>query len=45
MFVRVKGNEPNRYLQMVENRRLGERTLQRVVATRPESWNTSWGPG
>ena len=33
MFVRVKGKEPNRYLQIVENRREGKRTLQRVVAT------------
>jgi transposase len=32
MFVRVKGKEPNRYLQIVENRREGKRTLQRVVA-------------
>ena len=33
MFVRIKGKEPNRYLQMVENRREGKRTLQRIVAT------------
>jgi hypothetical protein len=33
MFVRVKAKEPNRYLQIVENRRAGKRTLQRVVAT------------
>jgi hypothetical protein len=33
MFVRVKGKEPNRYLQIVESRREGKRTLQRVVAT------------
>lgn len=33
MFVKVKGKEPNRYLQIVENRREGKRTLQRVVAT------------
>lgn len=33
MFVRVKGKEPNRYLQIVENRREGKRTVQRVLAT------------
>ena len=33
MFVRVKGKEPNRYLQIVENRREGKRTIQRVLAT------------
>ena len=33
MFVRVKGKEPNRYLQIVENRRQGKRTVQRVLAT------------
>jgi hypothetical protein len=27
MFVRIKGKEPNRYLQIVENRREGKRTM------------------
>jgi len=27
MFVRVKGKEPNQYLQIVENRREGKRIL------------------
>lgn len=33
MFVRIKGKEPNRYLQIVENHREGKRTVQRVLAT------------
>jgi hypothetical protein len=40
MFVRVKGKEPNRYLQIVENRREGKRTRQGGVATfgRVDGW-------
>jgi hypothetical protein len=33
MFVRVKPSGPYRYLQIVENRREGRRTVQRVLAT------------
>ena len=33
MFVRVKGNEPYRYLQIVENHRDGKRIVQRVICT------------
>jgi len=33
MFVRVKKTGHNRYLQVVENRREGRRTIQRVVCT------------
>jgi hypothetical protein len=33
MFVRVKTKGPYRYLQIVENRREGKRTVQRVLAT------------
>jgi len=33
MFVSIKGKEPNRYLQIVENHREGKRTVQRVLAT------------
>lgn len=33
MFVRVKGTEPYRYLQIVENRREGKQTRQRVLGT------------
>lgn len=33
MFVRVKGNEPYRYLQIVENHREGKRVVQRVLCT------------
>lgn len=33
MFVRVKGVEPYRYLQIVENHREGKRVVQRVVCT------------
>ena len=40
MFVRVKGKEPNRYLQIVENRREGKRTLQRSWP--PWGGWTSW---
>jgi len=33
MFVRAKGTEPYRYLQVVENHREGKRTVQRVLCT------------
>jgi hypothetical protein len=33
VFLRVKGKEPYRYLQLVENRREGKRTVQRVLCT------------
>ena len=33
MFIRVKPSGPRKYLQVVENRRDGRKTLQRVVAT------------
>jgi hypothetical protein len=33
MFARVKPSGPRKYLQVVENRRDGRRTVQRVVAT------------
>jgi hypothetical protein len=33
MFVRVKGTEPYRYLQIVENHREGKRVVQRVLCT------------
>lgn len=33
MFIRVKGTEPYRYLQVVENHREGRRTVQRVICT------------
>jgi len=33
MFVRVKGTEPYRYLQIVENHREGKHTRQRVLCT------------
>lgn len=33
MFVRIKGTEPYRYLQVVENHREGKRTVQRVMCT------------
>ncbi len=33
MFVRAKGKEPYRYLQIVENHREGKRTVQRVLCT------------
>jgi hypothetical protein len=33
MFVRIKPSGPYRYLQIVENRRQGRRTVQRVLAT------------
>ena len=33
MFIRVKGIEPYRYLQVVENHREGKRTVQRVLCT------------
>ncbi len=33
MFIRAKGKEPYRYLQIVENRREGTRTRQRVLFT------------
>ncbi|MBI4331910.1 MAG: Crp/Fnr family transcriptional regulator [Chloroflexi bacterium] len=33
MFVRVKGARKYRYLQLVENRREGDRTVQRVLCT------------
>jgi len=33
MFVRVKGAEPYRYLQIVENHREGKRVVQRVLCT------------
>lgn len=33
MFVRVKGTEPYRYLQIVENHREGKQTRQRVLCT------------
>lgn len=33
MFVRIKGHEPYRYLQIVENHREGRRTVQRVLCT------------
>ena len=32
MFVRVKGEEPYRYLQIVENHREGKRVVQRVLS-------------
>lgn len=33
MFIRIKGTEPYRYLQVVENRREGDRVVQRVLCT------------
>ena len=33
MFIRVKGTDPYRYLQVVENHREGKRTVQRVLCT------------
>lgn len=33
MFVRVKPSGKRQYLQIVENRREGRRTVQRVIAT------------
>ena len=33
MFIRIKPSGPRKYLQVVENRRDGGKTLQRVVAT------------
>ena len=33
MFVRIKGTEPYRYLQIVENHREGKRVVQRVICT------------
>lgn len=33
MFIRVKTAKNHRYLQLVQNRREGRRTVQRVVAT------------
>lgn len=33
MFIRIKGTEPYRYLQVVENHREGKRTVQRVLCT------------
>ena len=33
MFFRIKPSGPRRYLQIVENKRDGARTVQRVVAT------------
>src|SRR4030042_2631803 len=33
MFIRVKGTEPYRYLQIVENHREGKRVIQRVLYT------------
>ncbi len=33
MFIRVKGTEPYRYLQVVENHREGTRVVQRVLCT------------
>lgn len=33
MFIRVKGTEPYRYLQVVENHREGRRVVQRVLCT------------
>ncbi len=33
MFIRIKGTEPYRYLQVVENRRDGNRVVQRVLCT------------
>ena len=43
MFVRAKGKEPYRYLQIVENHREGHRTVQRVLCTlgRVEQLTTS----
>ena len=32
MFIRIKGNDPYRYLQVVENHREGKRTVQWVHA-------------
>ena len=33
MFARVKKSGRHQYLQIVENRRVGEKTVQRVIAT------------
>lgn len=33
MFARVKKSGPYEYLQIVENRREGKKTIQRVIAT------------
>ncbi|SEM65437.1 hypothetical protein SAMN04489760_13041, partial [Syntrophus gentianae] len=33
MFARVKKTGPYEYLQIVENRREGKKTIQRVIAT------------
>ena len=33
MFARIKKTGPYEYLQIVENRREGKKTLQRVIAT------------
>jgi len=33
MFIRVKGTDPYRYLQIVENHREGKRVVQRVICT------------
>ena len=33
MFARIKKSGKNEYLQIVENRREGKKTIQRVVAT------------
>ena len=33
MFARIKKAGPNQYLQIVENRREGPKTIQRVIAT------------
>lgn len=33
MFARVKKTGPYEYLQIVENRREGKKTIQRIVAT------------
>ena len=33
MFIRIKGSDPYRYLQIVENHREGSRTVQRVLCT------------
>ena len=33
MFVRIKGKDRYRYLQIVENHREGHRTVQRVICT------------
>ena len=33
MFVRIKSSGPRSYLQVVENKREGRKTRQRVIAT------------